>query len=176
MTKQISSQHIFQLPLQLLNFWAFSSPYEDSFLSPWAKAEFGASPGAHRTQLDLMGSTVWSYSWKKQIRGFLLLTLNHCSLSCCLKQDVGFDMAIYLINLIAVINMSSGNIKMDQAAAKLPRSFVTFIFHVLFEKSQWNNEVEHCTFATHHKQRKLRRKICYKTNHFSNGKHKSSVY
>lgn len=33
--------------------------------------------------------------------------------------------------------MSQRNIKMYQAAAKSPHSFVTFIFHVLFEKSQW---------------------------------------
>lgn len=89
---------------------------------------------------------------KNQVLGFLLLTLNYCSLSCCLEQDVGPDMAVYLINLIAVINMSLRNIKTYQAAAKLPCSFVTFVFHVLFEKSQWDNEAEHCTFATHHKQ------------------------
>lgn len=65
---------------------------------------------------------------------------NHCRLSHCPKQDVGSDMAIYLINLIAVFNMSQGNIKMYQAAAKSPHSFVTFIFHVLFEKSQWEKQ------------------------------------
>lgn len=76
---------------------------------------------------------------KNQVLRFLLLTLNHCSRSKCPKQDVGSDMAIYLINLIAVINISEGNTEMYRAAAKCSHSFVNFIFHVLFEKSQWNN-------------------------------------